>query len=397
MAGLCLVFAPSFAGAAPAACLVGRRRTQFGRLGYNAVRGGFEQTFTAAAPLRDATFRLECRVAPAVTFRASPIQSMARTPDTLPPPYPAIHDEIMAGRVIPFLGAGAPLYARNPTTTPWMQRQKGQEVIGHLPTGAELAKYLASRAAVPAPERGELTKMAQYYETTLGPGPLRQRLREIFSYEQPPTPLHEFFADVPQPLLIVTTNYDDLMERAYRQRGKPCDVVVHLTDSEKVLWWPHGEATPVEMLADDLDIDLDMVSVVYKMHGAIDRRAKQTGHYVITEDDYIEFLTRMTRRSVVPTIFAEPFQTRPFLFLGYGLYDWNLRVILNRIQEFRGHPKFRSWAIETLSKPLEKALWNARGVTVYDGLTLDAFLTELKQHGQGDDGTGAANSDEVDA
>ena len=87
----------------------------------------------------------------------------------------------------------------------------------------------------------------------------------------------------------------------------------------------------------------------------------------------------MTRKSVIPPIFAEPFQTRPFLFLGYGLYDWNLRVILNRIQEFRGHPKFKSWAIETLSKPVERKLWEARGVDVYDGITPDEFLTESEK------------------
>jgi hypothetical protein len=172
------------------------------------------------------------------------------------------------------------------------------------------------------------------------------------------------------------------MERAYAELGKPYDVVVHITDQEKVLWWQHGKAEPEEALADDLLIDLERVSVVYKMHGAIDRRQDRLGHYVITEDDYIEFLTRMTRRSVIPPIFAEPFQSRPFLFLGYGLYDWNLRVILNRIQEFRGHPKFRSWAIETLSKPVERRLWEARGVNVYDGLTLDQFLAELKKHAE---------------
>jgi hypothetical protein len=297
----------------------------------------------------------------------------------LPPPYPEIYEAVRAGKLIPFLGAGAPLYDRNPKETPWFQKQGGQDVISHLPTGGELAEYLAARTQLPSGERGELTKMAQYYEAVLGPDPLRRRLSDIFSYQQAPTPLHEFLAGTPNPLLIVTTNYDDLVERAYKQRGKPCDVVVHMTDQEKVLWWAHDQAEPQEVLADDLLIDLDQVSVVYKMHGAIDRRQNQIGHYVITEDDYIEFLTRMTRRSVIPPIFAEPFQSRPFLFLGYGLYDWNLRVILNRIQEFRGHPRFRSWAIETLSKPVEQKLWDARGVNVYDGLTLEQFLAELKK------------------
>jgi hypothetical protein len=307
-------------------------------------------------------------------------------PDGLPPPYPEIYERVMAGKLIAFLGAGAPLYDRNPKSTPWFQRQQGREVFSYLPTAGELADYLAMRTQLPESEKGELTKMAQYYEAVLGPDPLRERLRDIFSYAQAPTPLHQFLAGAAAPVLIVTTNYDDLMERAYQERDKPYDVVVHMTDQEKVLWWDHNKQEPQEVPADDLLIELDQVSVVYKMHGAIDRRQHRIGDYVITEDDYVEFLTRMTRRSVIPPIFAEPFQSRPFLFLGYGLYDWNLRVILNRIQEFRGHPKFRSWAIETLSKPVERKLWEARGVNVYDGLTLDQFLAELeKQQGNGGD------------
>ncbi len=311
----------------------------------------------------------------------------------LPPPYPEIYEKLMAGKLIPFLGAGAPLYDRNPKHTPWFQKQQGKEVISYLPTAGELADYLAMKTQVPASERGERTKMAQYYVSAVGLRDLRERLRDIFSYAQTPTPLHEFLAEVAAPLLIVTTNYDDLMERAYQRRGKPYDVVVHMTDQEKVLWWDHNEQEPQEVLADELLIDLDQVSVVYKMHGAIDRPQHRIGHYVITEDDYIEFLTGMTRRSVIPKIFAEPFQGRPFLFLGYGLYDWNLRVILNTIQEFRRYPEFRSWAIETLSKPVERKLWEARGVNVYDGLTLDQFLAELKkQQGESGDGGGSSRS-----
>jgi len=303
-------------------------------------------------------------------------------PGGLPPPYPAIHRALIAGAVIPFLGAGAPLYARNPNETSWYQKQKDKEDILHLPNASELANFLAAETDLPASEWGELTKMAQYYEAVVGMEPLRGWLRRIFSCNQPPTPLHRFLAAVPAPLLCVTTNYDDSLERAYLEQGRPYDVVVHLTVPDKVLWWPHGDAEPRELLADQLLIDLDKTSVVYKIHGAIDRRQKQIGTYVITEDDYVEFLTRMTRKTVIPSIFAEPFQTRPFLFLGYGLYDWNLRVILNHIQDFRGHPKFRSWAIETLTKPVERMLWEARGVTVYDGLTLEEFLTELKKQGE---------------
>src|SRR5215213_2524900 len=99
---------------------------------------------------------------------------------SLSPPYPEIYDELMAGRVIPFLGAGVPLYARNPGQTPWMQRKGGKEVISYLPTARELADYLADRTRLPDSEKGELTKIAQYFEAVRGPQPLRQRLDAIF-------------------------------------------------------------------------------------------------------------------------------------------------------------------------------------------------------------------------
>ena len=174
----------------------------------------------------------------------------------LPPPYPAIYQAIVEGAAIPFLGAGAPLYTRNPKQTPWYERQQNKDVISYLPTAGELADYLAKWTQLPDTERGELTKMAQYYEAVLGPDPLRKRLREVFSCGQEPTPLHDFLAAAPAPLLIVTTNYDDLMERAYEKQGKAYDVVVHVTDSDRVLWWKHGEPEPQEVPADELLIEL---------------------------------------------------------------------------------------------------------------------------------------------
>ena len=122
------------------------------------------------------------------------------------------------------------------------------------------------------------------------------------------------------------------------------------------------------------------------MHGAVDRREPSRDQYVITEDDYIDFLARMTKNKAIPAIFAEAFQTRHFLFLGYGLNDWNLRVVLNRIERDLRRPKgIKSWAIQYKPKPIEARFWQERGVEVYDQL-LDEFvntdhltLSQLKQ------------------
>lgn len=299
----------------------------------------------------------------------------------LQPPYPHIYSELVSGRVIPFLGAAVPLYARNPKETPWRSGTKPNEKIDFLPLANELSNHLADQVNLQKEERGELTKIAQYYEATLGSAPLRQKLLEIFTHEQSITPLHDFLAGIDKPLLIVTTNYDDMLERAFRAADREFDLVVHMTSENKVMWWPH-DAQPHTISAKKLEVDLTKRTVIYKMHGAVDRRAGQSGEYVITEDDYVSFLARMTQKNVIPDIFAEPFQTRPFLFLGYGLFDWNLRVILKHVQDFRRNPKFKSWAIETLSKPVEKKLWEARGVDVYDGLKLSEFLEQLMAQGQ---------------
>lgn len=263
-----------------------------------------------------------------------------------------------------------------------------------LPSAPELARHLANITEFPQDElpdlptrwrevvrdwfAPDLAKVAQYYDVVGGRKPLNEKLHDIFNRDHPLSALHTFLADVPLPLLIVTTNYDDLIERSFKDR--PYDVVIHATDpsiGDRVLWWPHREHEPRKVPPNKLDIDLKAVTVLYKMHGAVDRREPTRGQYVVTEDDYIDFLARMTKTKAIPSIFAEPFQTRPFLFLGYGLRDWNLRVVLNRVEKDLRRPKgITSWAIQRNPSPLERRFWQKRDVEVYD-MDIDEFVKEL--------------------
>ena len=52
---------------------------------------------------------------------------------------------------------------------------------------------------------------------------------------------------------------------------------------------------------------------------------------MITEDDYIDYLGRSELTAVVPVALAAKLRRSHFLFLGYEMADWNLRLILNRI------------------------------------------------------------------
>ncbi len=282
-------------------------------------------------------------------------------------PAPLIKESLLNGDVIPFLGAGASLGA-----TP----DEG------LPSAHALARVLAAKTSFPEEQPPDLATVAQWYEVVAGRRPLHKELRSVFERRRfPPTALHRYLAGVDAPMLIVTTNYDDLIEQAFEETQKPYDLVVHTTDrtlGDRLLWWAHGAKEPKLVRAAKLDIDLATTTVVYQMHGGIDRVEAARDQYVITEDDYVDFLTRLTKRTAFPSIFAEPFEDRHFLFLGYGLRDWNLRVVLNKVQrDLQRGLDLTSWAIDAHPSSLEQRFWQDRGVEVFK-MTIAEFLAEIE-------------------
>jgi hypothetical protein len=290
------------------------------------------------------------------------------------PPYRIIKDALNDGLVVPFLGSGASLATRK-GAVPWTARAR------YIPTATELANHLAGRTSFPRGERRDLTKVAQYCDSVNGRGTLNRELRAIFNKHYSPRKIHRYLAGINRPLLIVTTNYDDLIERAFIDQGRPYDLVIHTTNinlGDQLLWWKHGEAAPRQISPNKLYIDLNQSTVIYKMHGAVDRLDGSRDQYVITEDDYIEFLARMTRNKAIPAIFAEPFQTRHFLFLGYSLNDWNLRVVLNRLDKDVRKKMIRSWSVQFRARQIEKRFWQGRGVEVFD-LNIDQFVSSLSR------------------
>jgi len=112
-----------------------------------------------------------------------------------------------------------------------------------------------------------------------------------------PPPLHRLLADVPVPLLIVTTNLDAQLERAFAAAGRPYDLVVYPADrrdlGNAVLWWPHGATEPTTPATNELDIDLATTTVLFKMHGAFLPDTDAWDGCVVTEEDYVEFLSRV--------------------------------------------------------------------------------------------------------
>ena len=352
---------------------------------------------------------------------------------SLPIPYREIADLLRQGQVIPFLGAGANLGTRPPEMS-W-----DEFTSPFLPSGDELSLWLAGIIGFPSEQPhdlSDLAKVSSYFAEISGRDNLLPRLRSVFrSNSYSPCDIHILLAELAKsaeiaqrgngellaeykslrpdefkPLLIVTTNYDDLAETALQELGCPYDLVVHPTDHKdmagSIMWWKHGADEPEWLRPNNLVIDLNRTTVIYKIHGTASKLMSEFDSYVITEEDYIEFLSLMTIQEAIPPLFITHFYTRQFLFLGYGLRDWNFRVMLKKVQEKTRSPRdksqfeedlsqsdrikpnataglkrreLKSWAIQKEPSELEGVLWGARDVILFKE-DLNEFVAELRKH-----------------
>lgn len=285
--------------------------------------------------------------------------------------FASIGEKLATGRLIPFLGAGANLCDRG--AEPWAAGQP------FLPSGKELADHLAARGRYPDPDDRNLLRVSQYVRSADSEEELYYYLREVFEADYAPTTLHRLLARVarlladtgrPQ-LLAVTTNYDDLLEQALAEEGLEYDVVwyeakqnaadtgrfVHRAPRKRAKRIAHPNQYK------GLPIALERPAVL-KLHGALVRDSPEDDSYVITEDSYIDYLAGGDVGALIPIALWQRLTTGNFLFLGYSLTDWNLRVILNRIW---GNRKLvgRWWAVQRepddprVAK-IERALWDGR-------------------------------------
>jgi len=140
---------------------------------------------------------------------------------------------------------------------------------------------------------------------------------------------------------------------------------------------PGADAVVVERPNEYRALRPDERAVILKMHGAVDRTDPDApwDSYVITEDHYIEYLARTDLANLVPVTLAAKLRRSHFLFLGYSMRDWNLRVILHRIWGEQ-KLKYKSWAVQLRPSELDREFWELRGVDVLD-IPLDNYVAEL--------------------
>jgi hypothetical protein len=319
-----------------------------------------------------------------VSERAPPVRTAAQR----------VASYIVERSVVTVLGCGANAVDRE---TPW------QEGSGSLPDDAELARYLAQRFQI-ASDTDDLARVSEHVSLTEGRVDLSRTLRDLLvKSDYGPSSAHRVVARVPGRVrdlsreryqLLITTTYDTALERAFDAVHEPYDLVVFVATGEHngrfvhIPWWdPEGRgARPITIPNEYVDLPIDEDgelerTVILKLHGGPadlgKGRPSLRDNFVVTENDYIGYLTESPVESLIPLQILNTIRDSHFLFLGYRVEDWSDRVFLQRI--WGNHPlEARSWAVGPRPAGVERELWDRLGVSVIEEPLAD-FINDLER------------------
>lgn len=294
---------------------------------------------------------------PAQLNPQNPTRPVRETDPTPRPSQPRFGDALFpegllrgfrAGDGVLFVGAGASRAAGYPSWAELCDAMK-RRILHTAQTVAEqhqLEQYLTYNDALAA---------AQLLRERIGAFEYHRFLRETLRRPASLAPVHEALRLLPTKL-VITTNYDKLLERTFRT--------------------PDGDDPPVLFSAPQLaQLEERQELSILKMHGDIDHPET----IVLTADDY---RTYFEQRRAVRDYLEHQFSYRTVLFVGFGLKDPNFELIYEEARRTLLERKRPAYALMVGNNPFESLQWQRRGIHIIDLSSyteLAPYLTELSQ------------------
>ena len=305
----------------------------------------------------------------------------------------AIIEEIHEGTCVPFLGAAANI---------------GSGEYSGLPLGPGVAEGLVDSLDLEVRDPEDLSRVALQGETETGRQRLIKKLKEIIpDSNREPSPLLRTLAKLPFKLFI-TSNYDILLERALEEEGRDFKTIIQLSqgfeNKRSNKWFKELE-------------NYDGV-LIYKIHGTFLNGSQCPNHFnkiydksytflknvlsseqlielcfdqseaeklspiIVTEDDYIEFLTvvGMEKDKIgIPNLIKSKIGPSTLLFLGYSLEDWDFRTLYKGlIEKLPTHLAKKSFAFQKDPSGYWVNYWRERKVEIYNKHVYE-FAKELEE------------------
>lgn len=264
----------------------------------------------------------------------------------------------------------------------------------------EMLKLLANESGIANPP-DPLTSITGYYESVSDRDSLWKNLRFIGT-KSTLSKTHRLLAAAAKQYidqteafddyLIITTNYDCLMEAALDALDVPYAVLVTRRSDQKVLVRFSNKLKDAAKLNQknskkqypnyfNLSKPMKLV-VLYKIHGCLNPGLEVTDDSVVISDsDYINYISQMgTNQGVIPAYVTSLMENRRFLFLGYSLSDWNVRSIYETLKKKRIRDKnIRDFAVMRKVEEYEKVFFDNNNIQIIMA-DLNDYVDGIRSH-----------------
>lgn len=272
----------------------------------------------------------------------------------------ALAQKVKASQCILFLGAG--VHFPSSVEKAYTYSEMECPPLGGA-FSAQLAKQCQFAEHFPKADAGNLQRVSLCYEITNDRQALVDEIKKAVHVDKEPSPALRALARLPFSL-IITTNFDQLFERALRDAGKNPMVGIYNKDSYTATV-DYAESSAEEPF-------------VFKLHGDI----QSPDSIVVTDEDYIQFVLRMTDKDTfhpVPETFRYNFKRWPTLFVGYSLLDYNLRLLFKTLRWKMDKAKFpATYSVDPFPDPLIFDVWsNQNKYVTFIAQDVWTFVPEL--------------------
>jgi NAD-dependent SIR2 family protein deacetylase len=230
-----------------------------------------------------------------------------------------------------------------------------ERLLRKLPAGVgtrleELTDILSRAGAVSEVASGAppLLSIASYFSYDRGTKELAKFLYERFADVSDPTGTHKLIAAAAKLYLdkaeqededyvIVTTNYDRLMEAALSAANVP--VSKKQPFLVRVRFDPlAGDVQRLQERNKPLPPESFILkrpkplAILFKMHGTISTVEEGQETTILSDEDYIAYMERNGEHlKMLPSYIHTLISDTPFLFLGYSFSDWNVRSLYHSL------------------------------------------------------------------
>lgn len=287
--------------------------------------------------------------------------------------YAALSRNILAGDIALFLGSNIPQLYNN---TYRNERH--------------LARKLAKAIDYENFEDG-LPSIAELYQLRLeyGQKSLVDNLLSVLPDDYRLFPLYSSLAQADKHLILISSAYDNLLEQAFLQTGKPFVELSSINQGNNRYYeaghvlakFSDDASKEAVYLQEDLSkLNLfDHYTIIYKIRGTCTaddskQQAARTDTLTLSETSY--FNVAENARNIIPNFLAANLSSRALLFIGYAPDSWAERLLVRILLEKRVGSQHPCYTLEEPDDPLQQAYWQKQNVQHYniDFSQLDAHL-----------------------